>query len=174
MPGTGVAIEEKGEAYLPPSPCDLPEEGRGSGERRREFHCGAGARVRPHSASAQSGHFVGTPTCEDTGTQLWCDGKVAGLGGTTFRIEVQATNAGADVTCTNPGGNVAPGQSFSFNATGTTGTRTTPRNGSFNFRNLSAIIFLDSVQQGDDAPSNRCNIFFPSGTSCPLDTKHNF
>jgi hypothetical protein len=68
LPETGVAIEEKGEAYLPPSHCDLPEEGRGSGERRREFHCGAGARVRPHSASAQSGHFVGTPTCEGS---LW-------------------------------------------------------------------------------------------------------
>ena len=87
-------------------------------------------------ASAQSGHFVGTPTCEDTGTQLSCDGKVAGLGGTTFEIRILAPDATADVTCTNPGGNVAPGQSFSFTATGTTGTRMTPRNGSFNFRNL--------------------------------------
>jgi hypothetical protein len=85
---------------------------------------------------AQSGHFVGTPTCTDIGTQLSCSGKVAGLGGTTFRIEVVSVGATADVTCTNPAGNVAPGQRFSFNASGSTGNLPTPRNGSFNFRNL--------------------------------------
>lgn len=44
----------------------------------------------PGAASAQSGHFVGTPTCTDIGTQVSCDGKVAGLGGTTFSIRVAA------------------------------------------------------------------------------------
>jgi hypothetical protein len=84
-------------------------------------------------ASAQGGHFVGDVTCEDIGTQLECSGKVAGLGGTTFQINVAVTQAQADVTCTNPGGNVAPGQSFSFGATGTGGPQPTPRNGQARF-----------------------------------------
>jgi hypothetical protein len=37
------------------------------------------------------------------------------------------------VTCTNPAGNVAPGQSFSFAGAGSTGDQLTPRNGSFRF-----------------------------------------
>jgi hypothetical protein len=41
-------------------------------------------------ALAQAGHFVGTPTCTDIGTQVRCTGKVAGLGGTTFTILVSA------------------------------------------------------------------------------------
>jgi hypothetical protein len=86
----------------------------------------------PSAASAQSGHFVGTPTCTDEGTFLQCTGKVAGLGGTTFRIDVSASGT-ADVTCTNPAGNVAPGQSFSFAGAGSTGDQLTPRNGSFRF-----------------------------------------
>lgn len=84
-------------------------------------------------ASPQSGHFVGTPTCTDEGTTLSCDGKVAGLGGTTFQINVAVTNAPASVTCTNPGGNVAPGQSFTFTAVGTGGPQPTPRNGQAKF-----------------------------------------
>lgn len=84
------------------------------------------------AAVAQSGHFVGTPTCTDNGTTYTCSGKVAGLGGTTFQITTTA-DATAETQCTNPAGNVAPGQQFDFEASGDTGPLPTPRNGSFRF-----------------------------------------
>jgi hypothetical protein len=86
----------------------------------------------PSLASAQSGHFVGTPTCTDEGTTVECSGKVAGLGGTTFTLLVSAPGT-ASVECTNPAGNVAPGQSFSTTAAGQSGPFATPRNGQARF-----------------------------------------
>jgi hypothetical protein len=86
----------------------------------------------PGVAVAQSGHFVQTQTCTDTGLTVTCTGKVAGLGGTTFEIVVIADGV-ASVECANPAGNVAPGQSFDFEAEGTTGAQPTPRNGQFRY-----------------------------------------
>jgi hypothetical protein len=71
---------------------------------------------------------------------------VAGLGGTTFQIKVDAEGT-ASVECANPAGNVAPGQSFDFDAAGSTGPQPTPRNGSFRF-NLST--------DAPDAPAGSC------------------
>ena len=88
-------------------------------------------------AFAQSGHFVGTPTCTDEGTTVECSGKVAGLGGTTFEIAVSAPGT-ASVVCTNPAGNVAPGQSFTTTTTGTSGPLPTPRNGQASFNVATA------------------------------------
>jgi hypothetical protein len=88
-------------------------------------------------AHAQSGHFVGTPTCRDIGTQVQCTGKVAGLGGTTFMITVTAPGTGS-IECTNPAGNVAPGQSFDTTVGGSIGPIPTPRNGQFTFRLTTA------------------------------------
>jgi hypothetical protein len=90
----------------------------------------------PAGASAQSGHFLtggnNAPTCTDIGTQVSCSGKVAGLGGTTFEITISAPGI-ASVECTNPGGNVAPGQDTAVTVAGTTGPQPTPRNGSAKF-----------------------------------------
>jgi hypothetical protein len=83
-------------------------------------------------AFAQSGHFVGTPTCTDEGVTVECRGKVAGLGGTTFEITVEAAGI-ATVECTNPGGNVAPGQDTAVSVSGSSGPLATPRNGQFRF-----------------------------------------
>jgi hypothetical protein len=87
-------------------------------------------------ALAQSGHFItgggNAAECTDIGTQVQCDGKVAGLGGTTFEITIAAPGI-ATVECENPGGNVAPGQDTAVDVAGTTGPLPTPRNGAFNF-----------------------------------------
>ena len=85
------------------------------------------------SLAAQSGHFLDrTVSCRDVGTQVQCTGKVAGLGGTTFEITVEAQGT-ATVTCTNPGGNVAPGQNTSVTVAGTTTPLPTPKNGNFTY-----------------------------------------
>jgi hypothetical protein len=93
-------------------------------------------------AQAQSGHFVtgggNAPECTDVGTQVSCDVKVAGLGGTTFEITVEASGI-AEVECTNPGGNVAPGQDTAVDVAGSSGELPTPRNGSFTFRDLRTV-----------------------------------
>lgn len=87
-------------------------------------------------AQAQAGHFIergaGAPVCTDIGTQVTCTGKVAGLGGTTFTITVEAPGI-ASVVCINPGGQRAPGQDTAVTVSGTTGPLPTPRNGQFVF-----------------------------------------
>jgi hypothetical protein len=85
-------------------------------------------------AFAQSGHFLErTLECMDIGTQVECTGKVAGLGGTTFEITVDAEDAIASVECTNPGGSVAPGQDTEVDVAGTSDELPTPRNGNFEY-----------------------------------------
>jgi hypothetical protein len=106
-------------------------------------------------AFAQSGHFIengaGAPKCTDEGTTVECTGKVAGLGGTTFEITIEAPGI-ASVECENPGGNVAPGQDTAVTVAGTTGPLPTPRNGAFVF----------SIETDDPAP-------LPPTPTCPND-----
>jgi hypothetical protein len=90
----------------------------------------------PGTALAQSGHFLtggaNAPVCTDIGTQVQCTGKVAGLGGTTFEITVEAEGL-AEVVCINPAGHRAPGQDTAVTVEGTTTPLPTPRNGQFTF-----------------------------------------
>ena len=87
-------------------------------------------------AYAQAGHFIesgaGAPVCTDIGTQVRCTGKVAGLGGTTFEITIEAEGI-ATVVCVNPAGHRAPGQDTAVTVEGSTGPLATPRNGQFVF-----------------------------------------
>jgi hypothetical protein len=94
------------------------------------------ALILPGTAFAQSGHFItggsGAPACTDIGIQLHCTGKVAGLGGVTFEITVEAEGT-AKVVCHNPSGHRAPGQDTEVDVSGTTGPLPTPRNGQYTF-----------------------------------------
>jgi hypothetical protein len=103
-------------------------------------------------ALAQSGHFVGTPTCTDIGTQLECDARVAGLGGTTFQLDITAPGT-ATVTCTNPAGNVAPGQNTSVTAAGSSGPLPTTSNGNFRFNNVTTNV--PTVPNTPTCPNNK-------------------
>jgi hypothetical protein len=82
-------------------------------------------------------NFRSQPTCQDVGTQVQCTGgRISGLGNEAFFIEISATGI-ASVECTNPGGNVAPGQDTEVTTAGSFGPFTADRNGNFRFPTLT-------------------------------------
>src|SRR5215216_6475511 len=90
----------------------------------------------PALAQTSGVHFLRGPVFTDEGTQLRATGTLAGLGGEDVNVTLTATGTGA-VECTNPGGNVAPGQSFTTSVTGTQ-TDIEVKNGRANFDVLTA------------------------------------
>ena len=99
----------------------------------------------PATALAARAHFVGAPQCVDNGTTVTCSGKVAGLGNEPVTIDVAAVGT-ATVTCTNPGGNVAPGQTKQVSVGGTQ-TLTPDKNGN--------VVFSVTTDQ-PQAPADAC------------------
>jgi hypothetical protein len=69
-------------------------------------------------ALAANPHFIGQPTFEDLGTTLQATGSVAGLGNENIDVVLTAEGT-ATIECTNPGGNVAPGQTKTLTVSGT-------------------------------------------------------
>lgn len=84
------------------------------------------------SATAQNIHFIGSPTITDLGTQEQFCAKLAGLGNNQMVHVVLTTSATITTECTNPGGNVAPGQTKTATITAS-GDFTSDKNGTVTF-----------------------------------------
>ena len=84
------------------------------------------------SISAQNIHFIGSPSISDNGNTLSFCAKLAGLGNNQSITIVLSTTATITTQCTNPGGNVAPGQTKTATLT-KSGTFTSDKNGNVIF-----------------------------------------
>ena len=103
--------------------------------------------IAPTAALAANVHFVKGPTFTDNGTTLTTTGKLAGLGNEDLTITVAVNGIATKITCTNPGGNQAPGQ----NKPGVTasGSQTITRN---EIKNGSVTISVTTAEPAQLTP----------------------
>src|ERR1041385_2630332 len=86
------------------------------------------------SAWAASPHYKKGPTVVDNGLPATATGTLAGLGNGNVIVTLSFPNATGTTTCTNPGGNQAPGQNPAVPAA-TSGSQfiDDPKNGNLSF-----------------------------------------
>ena len=105
-------------------------------------------------ALAASVHFKDGPVFTDEDTTLSASGALAGLGNKDVTITLTATGTASDITCTNKGGNVAPGQNKP--KVTTVGQQSIPvteiKNGNVSFDLETAAPFVTAKQAG--CPNN--------------------
>ena len=110
-----------------------------------------------------SPHFVVDPTFTDNGTTLTATGSVAGLGNEDVTVILNADGT-ATIICTNPAGNVAPGQTKDVTVSGEQ-TITDVKNGRVNFN----VTTEEPVAPADACPNKKwtasvTNVQFNSAT----------
>jgi hypothetical protein len=89
---------------------------------------------------AQNAHYKKPPTCAAGDLTATCTGSITGLGNGNVIITVSFPNATGTTTCTNPGGNTAPGQNPAAPAQ-VTGSAffPSPKNGNLSFTLTTAV-----------------------------------
>ena len=107
-----------------------------------------------------SPHYVVGPTFVDNGTTLTASGSVAGLGNEDVTVLLNAQGS-ATIVCSNPAGNVAPGQTKDVNVSGSQ-TITDVKNGRVDFKVTTAE---------PTAPADACPN--PKWTASVTDVKFN-
>lgn len=101
------------------------------------------------AAHAASPHFVKGPTLTDNGNTLTATGSIAGLGNEDVTVTLDATGT-ATIICTNPAGNVAPGQTRTVDVIGEQ-TITDVKNGRVNFN----VTTLEPTAPQDACPNRK-------------------
>ena len=114
------------------------------------------ALLAPTTALAANVHFVNGPTFTDNGTTLTTTGKLAGIGNQDLKVTVSVTGIATKITCTNPGGNQAPGQNKpGVTASGTqTITRDEVKNGTVRI-NVTTLEPAQLTPKQAGCPNNR-------------------
>jgi hypothetical protein len=115
------------------------------------------------AASAESPHFIGTPSCSKSlSSGLTCSGKASGLGNGPTAAFLTADSVNATYECVNHGGNVAPGQPVVSNAVVGPTETITPRNGTISFSPTIPVPTPPSA--ASDCPSGKWTVRLTSLT----------